>query len=189
MAGGGRDSTSFHVVISDSKYSKTMLGEADGKVTARLQKIAGAMEEADMKPFLSEQITSWLIPHYVFIAGLSAGAIKSGGTIRAFANNSRIIKDSIKAIREGFSICLARGIDPRKEKVNKLYYMPLFISTPVVKHILSHEAMSTMFDGYLKSGREEVEAMLESIVEYGKKYNIEMSYLKSLQKSLIEPVG
>ena len=78
MAGGGRNEKGINAVISGSKYSKTMLGETTGETTPRIQKIADAMSDAGMKPFISNQIMNWLIPHYAFITGISAGIIKAG---------------------------------------------------------------------------------------------------------------
>ncbi|MDR1504396.1 MAG: ketopantoate reductase family protein [Prevotella sp.] len=184
MAGGRKNMKGINSIISGSKYSKTMLGEVNGKVTPRVRRIAGAMEEAGMKPFISGQITNWLIPHYVFIACLSAGILKTGGTMKEFISNRRVIKETTQAIREGFHICKTRGIDPKKEKVNKLYYLPLFISVPVVRHIFKNEVMALMFDAYLEQSTPEVRKMLEDIAESGEKYNIHMPYLKSLQKDI-----
>lgn len=169
MAGGGRKSGVINSIISGSKYSKTMLGELDGKITPRVQAIAVVMEDAGMKPFISDQIKNWLIPHGVFIAALSAGVIQAGG-MGAFVKNTRVVRESIKNIRKGFRICEERGIDPKKEKVNKLYYLPLFISVPVVKKIFSDEVMRLMFDGYLEDSKSEVEKMLNDI--YGEEKNL-----------------
>ncbi len=185
MAGGGRNTKRLDCIIAGSKYSKTMLGEKDGSITPRLQKIANAMQRADMKPFISEQIITWLVPHYAFIAGISAGVLKAGGTMNAFINKPQIIREAIKAVREGFQICTAKGIDPKKEKVNQLYYFPLFITTPIVRKIFNEESMSLMFDGYLKNSVNEIENMLQHIIESGEKNNIEMPYLKNLQQSII----
>ncbi|MDR1091026.1 MAG: ketopantoate reductase family protein [Prevotella sp.] len=163
MVGGCKENGYINSIISGSKYSKTMLGELNGENSERVQAIASAMESAGMKPFVSYQIKNWLIPHGVFIAALSAGIIKAGGTMEAFIDNTKIVKDTIKDIRRGFQICAERGIDPRKEKVNKLYYLPLFISVPVVKKIFNDEVMRMMFDGYLKYSTEEVKKMLADI--------------------------
>jgi 2-dehydropantoate 2-reductase len=184
MAGGRKDKKGVNSIISGSKYSKTMLGEVNGKITPRVKRMAGAMEKAGMKPFISEQIITWLIPHCVFIAGLSAGILKAGGTMSEFTGNRRVMKRAIKAIREGFHICEARGIGPKKEKVNKLYYLPLFISVPVVRHIFKNEVMTLMFNAYLEQSTPEVKRMLEDIIESGEKHNIHIPYLKSLQKDI-----
>lgn len=182
MAGGGRDEKGIDAIISGSKYSKTMLGEADGSITPRVQRIAGAIEKANMKPFISDQITTWLIPHCAFIAALSAGIIVAGGTMQAFLKNRKVVREAIMAVREGFRICSSEGTDPKKEKVNKLYYLPLFICIPVIKKIFSDEAMQTMFDGYLNNSTNEVKKMLDTIIERGETHNMKTPYLSRLQE-------
>jgi len=72
MVGGGRDSKSIYSAISGLKYSYTPLGELNGETTARVQKMAKALEEADLKPIISTQIRVWLITHYAVAAGMSA---------------------------------------------------------------------------------------------------------------------
>lgn len=170
MAGGCKEPEYINSIISGSKYSKTMLGELNGENSERVQIIAAVMENIGMKPFISDQIKNWLIPHGVFIAALSAGIIRAGGTMKAFVDNTKIIKKTIKDIRRGFQICAERGIDPGKEKVNKLYYLPLFISVPIVKKIFRDEVMRLMFDGYLKHSTEEVKQMLADI--YGEENDL-----------------
>lgn len=170
MAGGCKESGYINSIISGSKYSKTMLGELNGENSERVLAIAAVLENVGMKPFISDQIINWLIPHGVFIASLSAGIIKAGGTMETFLNNTKTVKETIKNIRKGFRICAERGIDPRKEKVNKLYYLPFFISVPVVKKLFNDEVMHMMFDGYLKSSTEEVKYMLIDI--YGDDINL-----------------
>lgn len=164
MAGGGRDKGTIHSIISGSKYSKTMLGEINGKVTFRIQKIADAMSEAGMKPFISNQIITWLIPHYAFIATLSTGIIKAGGTMKSFLDNPKIVKKTILSIRNSFHICSRIGIEPKREKVNKLYYLPLFISTPIVRKVFSDITMQTMFDGFVGNSANEIETMIKKIM-------------------------
>ena len=181
MAGGGRNEKGINAVISGSKYSKTMLGETTGETTPRIQKIADAMSDAGMKPFISNQIMNWLIPHYAFITGISAGIIKAGGTMKSFISNTKIIKTTIKSIREGLYVCSQMNINPKKEKVNKLYYLPLFISVPIVKKIFRDEAMQAMFDGYLKNSTKEIQLMVQKIISDGDKSGIKTSYLKENQ--------
>lgn len=118
-----------------------------------------------MKPFISGQIINWLIPHFAFIAAISAGAIKAGGTIRNLLMDKQVLKDSVKAIREGFSICEKKGINPKKEKVNQLYYLPFFICLPIMKKIFGNEDMSMMFDKYLGQSADEVREMLKVIMD------------------------
>ena len=183
MVGGGRNAKSIHCAISGLKYSHTPLGELNGQTTARVQKIAKALEGANLKPMISTQISTWLITHYAVAAGLSAGIIKAGGA-KAFVGNSGIIKQTIKSIREGLEVCVKRGIDPKTETANKLYYLPLFIGVSIAKKIYANEALSIMFDGHAKHSPDEMKKMLVDIIECGEKLNVDMPFLKQFKESM-----
>ncbi len=170
MAGGGKDSNNINSIIAGSKYSKTMLGEADGKISDRVKRIASAMEKANMKPFISGQVKTWLVPHYAFIAGFSQSMINAGGCMKDFLSKKRSIKEAVLATREGFHICSEAGFDPKREKVNKLYYMPMFICVPVIRRVFSDESMAMMFEGYIKHASDEVKQMTVNITNSKKRY-------------------
>jgi len=182
MAGGGRNDNSIYVSISGLKYSHTPLGELNGTSTDRIQKMAKALEKANLKPIISKQIKIWLITHYAIAGGLSAGIIKAGGA-ETFSGNSKIVKETIKAIREGLKVCSTRGIDPKSEKANKLYYLPLFISIPIAKKVYANEALRLMFDGHTQHSPDEMKKMLQDIIDSGEQQHLKMNYLKKLQEN------
>jgi 2-dehydropantoate 2-reductase len=183
MVGGGRDDKSINSAISGLKYSHTPLGELNGEMTSRVQKIAGALEAANLKPILSTQISVWLITHYAVAAGLSAGIITAGSG-KAFAGDSKIIKETIKSIREGFEVCVRIGINPKSEKANKLYYLPLFISVPIAKKVYSDEGLAIMFDGHTKHLPEEIVKMLDDLITCGEKNNVKTPTLKRFRERI-----
>ena len=84
-------------------------------MTPRVRKMVQALDEAHLKPVLSRQILLWIITHYAAAAGLTAGILSAGSAAR-FVNDSAIIRTTICAIREGFSICLKVDMMPRKRK-------------------------------------------------------------------------
>ena len=171
IVGGGRDVEGIHCVISGMQYSQTPIGEINGEITPRVRKLLQALEEADLKPVPSRQILLWIVTHYAAAAGLTAG-ILSAGNATEFVNDSTIIRTTIRAIREGFAICLKRGYDAKAEKANKLYSLPLFISVPIAKKIYSNEALRLMFDGHVNHSPKEVRQMIADMIAYGIKYNI-----------------
>lgn len=185
MAGGGKNADGIHCVISGMKYSHTPIGEAGGEITPRIQKIAQALEEARLKPLLSQEITLWIITHYAAATGLTGGILSAGNAAK-FVNDSAILRTTIRAIREGFAICLKRGYDAKAEKANKLYQLPLFIGVPIAKKIYSNEALQLMFDGHVNHSPGEVRQMIEDIIAYGIKYNITTPNLIHL-KEIITP--
>lgn len=98
--------------------------------------------------------------------------------------NGEVLRKTILAIRESFGICNAMGINPKKEKVNKLYYYPLFISSFVTKKVFSNKAMQAMFDAYLENSKKEVIKMVNSIIISSTKCNIATPYLQYLKDKL-----
>lgn len=185
MVGGGRDKNGINSAISGLSQSHTPLGELDGLVSERVQRIAKAFEDANLKPVIYNSIKNWLITHYAVAAGLSAGIMKANGG-QNFAGNSTIIKETIKAIREGLNVCQKLGFNPKSEKANKLYYLPSFIAIPIVKKVYSNEALCIMFDGHTQHSPDEMKNMIEEIINKGEKYDVKVSILKQLKEIIFK---
>lgn len=183
MAGGGKENNVIHSAISGLRYSHTPLGEIDRTVTPRVQKIADALEKANLKPMIYEQIKVWLITHYAIAAGLSAGIMIAGGG-KNFTSDTKILRHTFKAIREGLTVCSKIGIDPKSEKSNKLYYLPLFIGTAIAKKVYSNEALCMMFDGHTNHSPDEMQKMLNDIIDCARDNQIETTYLLELKEKL-----
>jgi ketopantoate reductase len=183
MVGGGIDRECIHCAISGSKFSNTLLGELNGTVTPRIEKMAEALNKAQLKPLISQQIHTWLITHYAVAGGLSAG-ILNAGSATSFTSNRSMIKETIKSIRESLEVCKKRGIDPKSEKSNKFYYIPLFISAPLAQKIYSNEALSFMFDGHINHSPKEIIKMVEDIIYDGERYNVDMPHLRKLYNGI-----
>jgi ketopantoate reductase len=183
MVGGGRDDTGINSAISGLKYSHTPLGELNGAITPRVQQFAKALEGVNLKPIITTHIFIWLTTHYAVAAGLSAG-IMAAGSAKAFASDSNIMKATIKAIREGLAICVKRGIHPKVEKANKLYYLPLFLSVSIAKKVYADEALTIMFDGHTKHAPEEMIRMLDDLIGFGEKQKVAVPFLNYFREKL-----
>lgn len=106
LVGGWRTEGGVECVIFDNPELATMLGEQDGQITPRLQKLRDTFEKANLKPVISQDILGWLVIHYVEFLGV-IGAILKAGSFDAFVNNSKLIREAILATRESFEICKA----------------------------------------------------------------------------------
>lgn len=183
MVGGGRDENGIQCVISGMQYSHTPIGEVNGETTPRVRKIVQALDEANLKPVISNQILLWIITHYAAAAGLTAGILTAGSAAK-FVADSTIVRTAIRAIREGFAICQKRGYNPKAEKANKLYVLPLFIAVPIARKIYSNEALQLMFDGHVNHSSKEVLQMIDDMIESGVKYGIDTANLAKLKNTL-----
>lgn len=180
MIGGRKDDKSIHCAISGLKYSNTPLGEKDGRITPRVERLFVALDKAGLKPVISNQIVVWLITHYAVAAGLSAG-IMSAGSAPQFIENTPIIRITMKAIREGLAICKKMGINPKTEKANRLYHLPLFICVPIAKKIYSNDALQLMFEGHINHSPAEIRQMIDDIIDSGVKYGVATPNLAQLK--------
>jgi ketopantoate reductase len=179
MVGGGRDDNGINSVISGLKQSHTLLGERNGETTPRLKKMADSFRNANLKPVITNQIIPWLMTHYAVAAGLSAGVMKAGGSMKTFAGDSILLRESFMSIREGLEVCRKRGVDPKKVKATAFYTFPFFISIPIAKKIFGKEVLSLMFEGHVAHAPDEMKKMLQDILLKGEQYNIAMPVLKA----------
>lgn len=183
MVGGGRAGTRICCAISGLKYSNTPLGEKDGRITPRVEKLAATLDKAGLRPLVSRQISVWLITHYAVAAGLSAG-IMSAGNARNFIADTSVVKTTMRAIREGLAVCRKMGIRPETEKANRLYRLPLFVSVLLAKKIYSNDALQLMFDGHIHHSPTEIIQMVEDIINSGIRYGVATPNLLRLQAGI-----
>jgi 2-dehydropantoate 2-reductase len=108
--------------------------------------------------------------------------MKAGGSMKNFTNNTILVKEAIRSIREGFEVCKKRGINPKKEKSNTIYYLPFFISIPIIKKVFSNEVLSLMFEGHIKHAPDEMKKMVHDILKNGNEYNISLPILERFSK-------
>lgn len=183
MVGGGRDAGCIYSAISGLKQSHTPLGEPNGEISERVRKIADAFEDANLKPIIYNQIKIWLITHYAVAAGLSAGIMKAKSG-RNFVSNSDILKEAIKAIREGLEVCQKLGYNPKAVKANGLYFLPFFIAIPIAKKVYGNEALCLMFDGHTQHSPDEMKKMFEDIITDGEKHGVKVYILKQIKEGI-----
>jgi hypothetical protein len=103
--------------------------------------------------------------------------------LRQHQDRFAIIPNIYASIREGFEVCQKRGINPKKEKSIAIYYLPFFISIPIIKNVFSKEVLSLMFEGHVKHSPDEMIKMVHDILEKGKEYNMYLPMLERFQSS------
>lgn len=185
IGGGGGINGKIDITLSGDPFATTVLGEKNGKATPRVKRIAHALAEANLKPKISGQILPWLMSHYAWITALEWGVVRAGGSINTLVNNNELLRETVLAIREGFSVCQARGVKPGKYIPNFLFYLPLFLIYPILKHIFGKEEMSLIFDVHLRQKPYEIVAMYETIIGEAQARKLTTPTLDSL-KGVVE---
>jgi 2-dehydropantoate 2-reductase len=185
--GGGRDENGIRCALG----TDTMLGEKDGQITPRLQKIAEVVRDAGFKPKLTRQIVPWLLTHYAEIAAL-VGAMYKAGSFKALANSSAMLKEALLAAREGLDVCRARGINPMSLSNIRLLYLPLFIIVPFTKRAYQSEEARLVFEGHAAHAHDEMQVIYHEVLAEGERLGVKMPHFQGFKEyveQLKEPVA
>jgi ketopantoate reductase len=180
IMGGGRKENMINSVILNSPLNATMLGEKDGKISARLREIEKMMRKAGLQPRISKKIIPWLITHYIWAAGTIGAVLKAGGA-KSFADNPVLIRDSYLSMREGFRICKKMGINPLTIYPVNLFYLPFLILVPFTRRLYRDEGMQLLVDGHISHSPEEMRVIYSDVIEVGRDYGVAMPRMKAFQ--------
>ncbi len=176
-AGGGRDEFGIQCALGPD----TMLGEKDGQITSRLQRIAKVLLDAGFRPKLTKQIIPWLWTHYAVIAAL-VGAMYKAGSFTALANSSSMLKEALLAAREGLDVCRARGINPMGLSNIRLLYLPLFIIVPFTKRAYQSEEARLVFGGHAAHAHDEMRVIYHEVLAEGERLGVKMPHFREFKE-------
>lgn len=177
-AGGGKEANRIRNVIFGNPLTNTMLGEKDGTLTTRLDKIFQLLKKANMNPKKTSNILPYIHSHYVWAAAI-LGAYMKAGSYERFVTDGKIMKEAYIAMREAFQTCRANGIRPDRIAPTSYYYLPLFLLVPFSMRLFNSEEMKRMFEGHVLSSPDEMNAMYHDVLEQGSKHNIHMPVYES----------
>lgn len=175
--GGGRDENGIQCALG----SDTMLGEKDGQITPRLEKIAEVIREAGFKPKITRQIVPWLWTHYAEIAAL-VGAMYKAGSFKALASSSSMLKEALLAAREGLDVCRARGINPMSLSNIRLLYLPMFIIVPFTKRAYQGEVARIVLEGHVAHAGDEMQVIYHEVLADGERLGVKMPHFEGFKE-------
>jgi 2-dehydropantoate 2-reductase len=186
-AGGGRAENTVETVIFGLRLVQTVIGEKDGTITDRIKRIYAMFKKADMNPKLIAKIVPYLRTHYIW-AACSAAAYMEAGTYDRFIMHDSI-KDSYRAMREGWKICRKQGIYPWTVAPTCYYYLPFFILIPLTQWLYKKQEMKEMFERHIKHSTIEMKDMYYTLLDEARKYDIKMPVYEGYETSVQEYIG
>ncbi len=118
-----------HLVLS-GREQPTTIGELDGTRSERIERIAGALEEAGFPMSVSENMDAWLKTHVAEISPTSNAFYMAGADIERLARTRDAWVLMTRAIREGFKVLEAKGIPvmPPSHKIFRWLPEPLLMA-------------------------------------------------------------
>lgn len=172
-AGGGRDKNGIDTVIFGTIFTETLLGELSGEISPRVKRFSTALKQARMNPRIHRNIRAYLLSHYVWAAA-NVGAYMQAGSYENFSKNRQVLRCMYLAMREGFQVCRAKGVNPATITPTCFYYLPLFLLVPITQALYRIPAMRRMFEGHVLHSPGEVSDMYRQVLAAGVHHAIDM---------------
>jgi 2-dehydropantoate 2-reductase len=127
VAGGGYKDGMLDGALLD----EIRLGELDGQLTPRLERVKQMFEEANLKVDVQPDMVQWLWVHFAINCGIIGAAFKAGGASELL-NSILNLRKGILAGREALAVCQARGVEIKDFDDAKSFYMPAWLGATAV---------------------------------------------------------
>ncbi len=162
----------------------TYLGEPDGKTSKRLQDLAAILESSGLQPKIIPSIEPMIRGHFAWQAAMLGPVIKAG-SFRLFAENNKLIAQSLHCIKEVLSFSRKGGLKADSIFPFWMQLIPVFIAAPFLKKSLN-PTMQAALEARLKYGFEEIKMQFQELIKLGTKTGEDMLHLKSFEKYMPE---
>ncbi len=138
--GGSRIDHVAHFVDREKPGADRMpmtIGEIDGKVRTRTEKIRKLFVDSEIPVKVVDHIDSWLKYHLAFVLPLAGAIIKAGDNYK-LAENKRVLKEYIRAVREAGRVLKSIGyLKSYNFKFNLFYIFPAVILSGILSKVFS----------------------------------------------------
>lgn len=162
--------------------SNTFLGEPDGKLSKRLLETRKMMETAGMQPRHLHAVESWIRGDFAWQAAI-LGPLQKAASFRLFAEDKKLLGQSVQAIREVHAIVRRSGIKANGAFPFWLFRLPAFMVVPLLKKSFN-PTMQAAMEASLKHGYEEIRGQYLTLLALGKENKAKMAHLASFEKYL-----
>lgn len=123
-AGGERCNGVVRAMVVSPIVQRTTVGELDGRVTPRIQRIADALRGAGFPTDISTDMDAWLKTHITLVSPIANAVYGAAGDMKRLARTRDLVVLMVRAIREGFAVLRALGIGVTPRYMEALRYVP-----------------------------------------------------------------
>lgn len=183
-------SRSGHVGSTRLRYVRirqqpTTLGEADGQITARLQRLSAMLEQAGFSTVLSRSMDGWLKTHAVFVSCVSAALALEGGDSVRLGQNRATVALMVSAIREGFAALQSLGVRVTPFNLKLLFsWMPRWFAVRYWQRALQTDVGTLAIAPHANAAREEMGQVVREILVFLEPSPVPVPTLKRLLAAL-----
>ncbi|MCE1252592.1 MAG: hypothetical protein LWX83_03470 [Anaerolineae bacterium] len=175
VAGGGYRGGTLDAALLD----EIRLGEIDGAVTPRLERIKSAFEQAGLKVDARGNMLHWLWVHFAINCGIIGAAFKAGGA-RELLNSIPNLRLGILAGRDALKVCAARGVNTHAFEDAQSFYSPALLGAVAVWLMMKTNAPARKIMER-HTAVDELQRMYHDLLDTADRLNIDMPYYRRLQ--------
>lgn len=157
------------------------LGEVDGKLSEKLEKVKALFMHTDMKPDVQENIAHWIWQHIAGAVGYAAGFAKYR-EMEAYLADKELLRQCTLATLELFKLCQLRGVDLKKFPEAGFVNFPVWLVTMLVRWNIKRQESAQRYTAHAGSegSLQEMKAYFASMMKTADEFGFEMSSLKAL---------
>jgi len=160
-AGGLREG---HIVrYIRSRGGGTYIGELDGGLTERLQRIVEAFEDTLFPVKIVSNIDAWLKCHVAMISPMAYALYMSGGDNHRLARTRDALVLMLRAIREGLNVLRQQGIPITPPVLGLIAHLPEPLLAPLLRLGMNSRRAEVNIAGHANSARDEMTFLADGL--------------------------
>jgi 2-dehydropantoate 2-reductase len=160
--GGVRDGPVIRYVLI--RQQKTMLGEANGSTSPRVQLLQGVFRDAGFPTRISTNINSWMLGHAAFVVPIGCALYRFDTDTARLASDANTLRLMVRATREAFRAL--GGADSPEIPMNLriLYFcLPMAFVVRYWRQVLGSSRGELWFGAHCRAAPEEMQALAEEL--------------------------
>ena len=151
-AGGELEGPVVHYMIAE----KMPLGELDGEISDRLNRLKEVFSKAGFPVELSKNIDSWKKYHVALAVPFAYAMYAEGVCNFKLAQNREMVRKCWRGIKEAFQVLKDLGFPPEPPKFKWVGYFPEFIVVPLFQRMLKSKIADIGMARHLRNAEEEM---------------------------------
>jgi 2-dehydropantoate 2-reductase len=178
VVGGERQGYRVRAVLAGGARA-TAIGELDGRITHRLERLDELLASADLRPAPSRRIGAVLAVQYVQQAAPLGALWGTAGRGGLALDEPAQARQALGALREGMEVCRAWGHEPEEMIPWALLRLPLFWAARLYASLQRGAEAQRMLAGPAVHGAAHLAAAYEEILAAGERLGMAMPYWRA----------
>lgn len=157
------------------------LGEVDGQVTEKLERVKALFARADIQTDVQENIVHWLWTHVAGVVGFATGFAKHRD-VQEYLKDKALVRQCIQSTRELYKLCQLRGVDLKKYPEVGFMNFPVWLVAMLFRWNLRRNESMQRYTAHAASegSLQETKAYYDGIMKTAEEFGFDMPHTKAL---------